>query len=424
MQMYIILAVFAALLFYIIWFEKQKEKNPEKTGILAKAGSVIARLLLFIGSVLALLTAVFIAAMMLKRYYWYALLPMLIVFVLMMIVLFLPKSRLRSVLLKVSAVITAFCVLACVGVKFWYQHLDNITVVDNTNIDTTKYRAFDENADLVRLDHEASLRFTLQDNLPVVDGAAALFPMYSSFVNAVYPQNIGSLNTPGSPYRYYNTVSGFVDLILKEGADIMFMAEPSESQMQEAEAEGVELDLVPIGREGFVFFVNEKNPVSGLTQDQLRKIYSGEITNWKEVGGEDSEIIAFQRNANSGSQSGMVRFMNGTELMDAPSDTVVDAMSGIIERVSDYKNFKGAIGFSYYIYASQIKENKNLKLIAVDGVEPMTKTIGDGTYPITDNFYMVMKADGVTDEMRQLIDWVLSEEGQYIVEQCGYAPVK
>ncbi len=99
-------------------------------------------------------------------------------------------------------------------------------------------------------------------------------------------------------------------------------------------------------------------------------------------------------------------------------------MSGIIEQVADYRNNPGAIGFSYYIYAAQLKENHNIKLLSVDGVAPSQESIGQGSYPITDNFYMVVRKGERTEEMERFIAWALSEEGQELVEKSGYAPLR
>ena len=93
---------------------------------------------------------------------------------------------------------------------------------------------------------------------------------------------------------------------------------------------------------------------------QIKKIYSGEITNWKQVGGNDEEIIAFQRNEGSGSQSMLKRFMGDKEIMDAPSEQVNDLMSGIIDVVSKYQNKTSSIGFSFRYYLEGIIKNPDI----------------------------------------------------------------
>ncbi len=82
-----------------------------------------------------------------------------------------------------------------------------------------------------------------------------------------------------------------------------------------AEDKGIELEIVPITKEAFVFVINPDNTVDTLTQEQIRKIYTGEIKNWKELGGDDAEIVAYQRDETSGSQNNMKVFMKGYNLI-------------------------------------------------------------------------------------------------------------
>ena len=116
-----------------------------------------------------------------------------------------------------------------------------------------------------------------------------------------------------------NLVNGNVDMI--------YTVPLSEQQYQTASDAQLELALEPVSLEGFVFVVNASNPVSSLTQEQLRAIYSGEITNWSELGGKDEEIVAYQRNPDSGSQNFMVSFMGDTPLTDAPVELRPASMS-------------------------------------------------------------------------------------------------
>lgn len=309
-------------------------------------------------------------------------------------------------------------VSSCVG---YNAYMYSITIRENA-LDIYEYLAFDKNSKIARLGKEASLRFSMTDNLPVLDGAAAFFPLYSAFIEAVYPSTISGLYESGSPYQYNNTIGGYHALALGN-ADIMFAFAPDKDQLAFAQEKGVEFELIPIGGEGFVFFTNKKNPVTNLTVEQIRSIYAGEITNWKEVGGENTAILPYQRNSGSGSQTALVQFMGDKPLAKAPSELVNSFMWGIIEEVADYKNNRGAMGFSFQNYAKEIVANKKIRLLSVDGVEPTPEHIADGSYPITLPFYMVMRKGERTKEMDALIEWVLSEEGQTLVTASGFAPV-
>ena len=181
------------------------------------------------------------------------------------------------------------------------------TVIDVTpNINTQEYLPFKWPSKIVKL-KDASLEFTRKDDLPILDGATAAFPVYSAFVHAVYPR---STELYDGVFEYNNTVGGYEKLAERK-TDIFFGAYPSKEQLAYAEECGTTFEFTQIGSEAFVFFVHKDNPVSSLTAEQIRGIYAGEITNWKEVGGNDEPIVAFQRNEGSGSQSMLLRFMGG-----------------------------------------------------------------------------------------------------------------
>lgn len=297
------------------------------------------------------------------------------------------------------------------------KYEESLTIKTNVNIDCNEYLPFVEESKIVKLDHEASLQLT--DNLPRLDGAAAVFPVYSAFVNATYPNTV-SLND--GIFEYRNTVRGYRSLALKE-SDLFFGALPSKEQIDFAKEQGNEFEYTEIAKEAFVFFVHKDNPVENLTTEEIKKIYSGKITNWKEVGGKDEEIIAFQRNEGSGSQSMLIRFMAGTPIMDAPTEQVNDFMVGIIDQVSDYKNKTNSIGFSFRYYMEGIIKNPNVKILKVDGIEPNVENIKNDKYPITTSLYAVTYKNNDNENVQKLLDWILSDEGQEIIEKTGYVGI-
>lgn len=297
------------------------------------------------------------------------------------------------------------------------KYEESLTIKTNVNIDCNEYLPFVEESKIVKLDHEASLKLT--DNLPRLDGAAAVFPVYSAFVNATYPNTV-SLND--GIFEYRNTVRGYRSLALKE-SDLFFGALPSKEQIDFAKEQGNEFEYTEIAKEAFVFFVHKDNPVESLTTEEIKKIYSGKITNWKEVGGKDEEIIAFQRNEGSGSQSMLIRFMAGTPIMDAPTEQVNDLMVGIIDQVSDYKNKTNSIGFSFRYYMEGIIRNPNVKILKVDGIEPNVQNIKNDKYPITTSLYAVTYKNNDNENVQKLLDWILSDEGQEIIEKTGYVGI-
>lgn len=268
--------------------------------------------------------------------------------------------------------------------------------------------------------------YTLE-NYPKVDASLATQPLTDAFIKNF----TGEENIDEEQLNYSNTHPGYVKLINDE-VDLIVVTEPSEEELKLAEEAGVELEVIPVVKEGFVFYVNSQNKVDNLTTEQIQKIYTGEITNWTEVGGENEEIIPYQRPVNSGSQTGMLSLvMKDLPLMEAPKENLVETMAEIINLVSSYDNGKNSIGYSYYYYATTMFETidkevaSNIKLLGIDGVKPNNDTIKDSSYPFTTAYYIVInKKDGEDEPSRILANQMLSARGQKIAEEAGYVPVK
>lgn len=281
-------------------------------------------------------------------------------------------------------------------------------------VDVASYLPFEESSNLP--DVNASI--TLEGDLPVLDGAAALVPVYAGVIHNIYPEGTvtyeggefsddnyyGENFAPDSVMQYQNTVRGY-KAIVDGTTDILFCAGPSEEQSAYALEKGVELVYIPIGLEAFVFFVNENNSVDSLTVDQIRGIYDGTYTNWEEVGGPGRLIYPLTRLEGSGSQSMFNRVMDGRS----------------IARVSPLQAVTGAsIGFSFRFYLQEMVANSNIKTIGVNGVMPTPENIRNHSYPIVTEFYAIYRADNENPNIDTIIDWLLSPEGQQLIEETGY----
>ena len=171
--------------------------------------------------------------------------------------------------------------------------------------------------------------------------------------------------------------------------------------------------------------VNADNPVDNLTWEQVQKIYTGEITNWKEVGGSDLDIVPFQRNQGAGSQTMFEKLvMDGQSPMEAPEAWVPDSMQGLIDAVRQYDNTPSAIGFTVYYYANDMEKAQGLKVLSIDGVAPSSQTIRDGSYSFLNPYYVAIDQNTPADSpIRILYDWVLGPEGQKLAAMEGYVPI-
>lgn len=216
------------------------------------------------------------------------------------------------------------------------------------------------------------------------------------------------------------------DNLIKGKCEMIFTTPLSEDQLRLMALYDFKHEAVPVAGEGFVFVVNKDNPVDTLTIEQLKKIYSGEITNWKDVGGNDAEILAYQRNADSGSQNYMISFMGDTPLMKPVTDIIPGTMSGVLDVVANYDNGINAIGYSVYAYSDGMYENiSEIKYIKVNGVEPSLTTLSNGSYPLLGYNYAVFSASEPEDSnVRALVKWIQSDEGQQVIANAGYVPYR
>ena len=285
-------------------------------------------------------------------------------------------------------------------------------------VDLRFYRPFAPDSPLKKVSNP---QLVIDDNYPVLDGATAAYPVYAGMAQSLYRGL--DVNSVDSYVSCTTTPEAYQRLIAGE-VDIFFGAQPSKGQRQLAEQQGVVLELTPIGHEAFVFMVNRDNPVSSLTLEQVQAIYQKRITNWAEVGGNNEPIIAYQRPADSGSQTIMLSMvMDGMPLPAAPREEYIGFMGGTVDAVAGYRNSTSAIGYSFRYYVTDMKQSSDVKLLAIDGIAPTAENIANGSYPFIIDFYAVT-AGSTNPNTQRLIDWITSKQGQDFIEQCGYVRMK
>lgn len=251
-------------------------------------------------------------------------------------------------------------------------------------------------------------------DFPKIDGslatlplAIALFQKFTDSNERTAEENVVFTNTNPS---YYELMDG--------KADILLVYEAADKTKEETKGAGFE--ITPIGKDALVFIVNESNPVESLTTQQLIDIYSGKIKNWKEVGGLDSEIIAFQRPDESGSQTMMKKLlMKETKMVKAPKEIVATEMGDIIEGIAQYNNSGNALGYSVYYYAKNMFMVEGVKFLKVNGVAPDNETIKTSAYPFINEFFAVLSPNSSVGA-KQMKDYLVSDDGQKFIEESGY----
>lgn len=300
----------------------------------------------------------------------------------------------------------------------WYP-MSQMSTQQESAPDLTLYAPFANNTLAAKLPSAASLSIT--ENLPTLDGATALYPVYASFANSVYDK---AACTPET-VLCTKTINAF-QRVIDGDCDIVFLMEVSEKQKQAAIDAGSGLVYTPIGREAFVFLVSDENPIDGLSSQQIKNIYSGKTAYWRTLGwGGGGKMIVYQRQEGSGSQTGLQSVMRGLpiqKMQPLPDDSLIGTGSMMKQVSVEWRGVHPAIGYSYRFYATAMFPNPDVKMLAIDGVYPSNETVANALYPFTVNFYAVTNGQPAGN-VKQLIEWVLSDEGQYLVEWTGYAKI-
>ncbi|SCG82562.1 Phosphate-binding protein pstS 1 PBP 1 [Proteiniborus sp. DW1] len=168
-----------------------------------------------------------------------------------------------------------------------------------------------------------------------------------------------------------------------------------------------------IARDGIAIAVNPSNSVSDLTTEQAAKIFKGEITNWKEVGGEDREIIVISREAGSGTRGAFDEILGIKETLSEKA-LVAEGNGAVKQNIATKQAAIGYVSLGYI--------DDSIKALKIDGVEPTVETIQANEYPVARPFLMLTKGE-LSPEVKAFIDFIMSSEGQKIVGE-GYIPVK
>lgn len=172
-------------------------------------------------------------------------------------------------------------------------------------------------------------------------------------------------------------------------------------------------------KDGITLYLNESNGVSEMTLDQIKAIYLGEITDWKDVGGQDAKIVLYGRENSSGTYV----YFRDNVLNGKDYSPTMQSLPGTAAVVNAVSKDKLGIGYGGAAYAKGIKILNVKKDPSSPAYEPTPETIKQDQYPITRYLFMYTRAKP-SGEIKKFIDWTLSDEGQAIVTKVGYFPVK
>jgi phosphate transport system substrate-binding protein len=239
-------------------------------------------------------------------------------------------------------------------------------------------------------------------------------PAYVALLSKRENKPISNRSAAGTPSIGVAMANSLPDLIL-------VARKPSPDEIALAKRNKVEMDIRPVALDAFIFLVNDKNPVESLTLDQIRSVFTGKVTSWRELGGKDEPIRAYTRERNSGSQELMDSLVLKGRKPIQVQERILYGMSDVIDRVASDEQ---SVSYSVYYYEHVMMPNANNRLLAIDSVLPTSETIASRKYPLTAEVYVVTRKDLPSDSPgAKLRDWLLSADGQQLVASSGYVPI-
>jgi len=271
------------------------------------------------------------------------------------------------------------------------------------------------------------------ENYPRIDGSTSTLAIVQAINRAMYKSD----NNENFPEAASKTVPSY-KMLINEEADMIIVPYASSDVLALAEEAGVELEFCPIAAEALVFITPKENTAENITMEQVRKIYIGYgITNWSELNGPDRELVPICRNSDSGSQSQMDNLiLKGEKMHSKIQENYVElTMEGMLEQVAFYHQGglfgkptnSYALGYTLYTYLKSMGEitgiDRELKMLAFEGVVPSEQSIAEGSYSLADAYYAVVRSDLPKEHSaRKIIDWLKSDDGKAIIKELGLIP--
>lgn len=271
------------------------------------------------------------------------------------------------------------------------------------------------------------------ENYPKMDGSTSTLSLVKAINRAMYKY----MENDNFPYTASKTVPSY-KMLINGNVDMIIVPYASSDILSLADDKGVKLEFYPIALESLVFITPIENEANNITEDQVIKIYIDYgIKNWSELGGPNRDLVPICRNADSGSQSQMDNLiLKGKDMHpDIQKNYVELTMEGMLELVAFYHNggLDGsptnsyALGYTLYTYLENMGEvtgiDERLKILSYEGIAPTEENMANGSYPLTDGYYAVIRSDLPKDHSaRNIIQWLNSSVGKEAIRKVGLVP--
>lgn len=285
------------------------------------------------------------------------------------------------------------------------------------------YIPFDHGNRLTRPATPPSLRIAA--NHPRLSGTTDIQPLYAALAQAIYTDVDPFLDM--EPLGRLSFVPSAEDVASRMAAltagevDMVFCPQPDAATLQTLRAPDSPIEATPLARQALVVFVHRDNPLPGLTPAQLRDIYSGEITNWRDVGGPDAAILPFQHADGTAQQTILrERILNGRTPLPPLREEFYSEFLTV--KVAAYRNLPGALGLDFRPFLRLRFDDDEVRLLSVDGVAPTDANIRNASWPFPLSYVLLTRREA-SAETRALRDWLFGPEGRDFITRCGFVPL-
>ncbi len=334
-------------------------------------------------------------------------------------------------------VLSALCLTACLLLSACAPATEPTMPAPATaEAPTEEYRPKGAGAESAVMTPTAQTLGITYEDYPRIDGSTSTLGLVRAVWRAMVDDSSAAFGA-GYPEEAGKTVPSYHKLLDGE-ADMIFVPYASEDVLQAADDAGVELEFHKVAAEALIFITPKDNSADNITREQVRSIYlHNAIDNWKKLGGPRRKLVPICRNADSGSQSQLDNLVLDNEPMHPAIEKnhVELTMEGMLDQVAYYHSggFDGkptrsyALGYTLYSYLINMTEmtgvGDNLKILDYEGITPERENIADGSYPLADGYYAVIRSDLPEDHSaRAIISWLQSEDGVAAIERIGLIP--
>ena len=221
---------------------------------------------------------------------------------------------------------------------------------------------------------------------------------------------------------YHSGTHPAFENLIRNNTDLILVARTaSADELHLADSLDVTMVETPIALDALIFLVNEENTVNSITTQQIKDVYTGNITNWSDLGGPDTAINPYTRERNSGSQELMESLMMKDLEMHEFPDMMIYGMIGLINILEWDQQ---GLGYSVYYYTQKMIRSDKIKLLKVDDITPDYSNIKSGKYSYTAEVYAIIRDDlDVNSTAYKLYQLLTTEAGQRVVKESGYDSV-